>query len=77
MTVAASGPKSEILQVDWFISGRVFPVWPAQGGDLKTPCLCQIKTNVLTNYEAKVYCEQSEKQKQPCTVKLMKKFYMK
>ena len=32
MFVAASGPNTEILQFDFFISGRLFPVLPAQGG---------------------------------------------
>ena len=36
-SVAASGPNTEILQFDWFISGRVFPLLPTQGRHLKTP----------------------------------------
>ena len=32
MAVPASGPNTQILQFDWFISGRIFPVLPIQGG---------------------------------------------
>ena len=32
MAVAASGPNTEILQFDWLIGGRIFPVLPAQEG---------------------------------------------
>ena len=35
MAVAASGSNTEILQVDWFINSRIFPVLPAQGGSKK------------------------------------------
>ena len=28
---AATSPSTEILQFDWFISSRIFPVLPAQG----------------------------------------------
>ena len=31
MAVVASGPTTGILQFDWFISGRIFPVLPGQG----------------------------------------------
>ena len=30
--VAASNPNTEILQYDWFINDRIFPVLPVQGG---------------------------------------------
>ena len=43
MAVTASGPNTEISQFDWFVRGRIFPVLPAQGGDLKKSCLCRIK----------------------------------
>ena len=32
MAVAASGPNTEILQFDWVIGSRIFPVLPAQEG---------------------------------------------
>ena len=31
MAMAASGPDTEILQSDWLISGRIFPVLLVQG----------------------------------------------
>ena len=34
IAAAASGPNMEILQYDWFLSCRIFPVLPAQGGDI-------------------------------------------
>ena len=33
MAVAASGTNTEILQFEWFISGRIFPILPAQEGE--------------------------------------------
>ena len=41
MTVAVSGPNTEILQFDWLISGRIVPVLPAYGG-FKKSCFCRI-----------------------------------
>ena len=35
MAVAASGPNKRILEFDWFISGRIFFVLPAQGRKVK------------------------------------------
>ena len=32
MPVAASDSNTEILQIDWFISGRIFPILPTHGG---------------------------------------------
>ena len=32
--VAANDSNTEILQFDWFISGRIFPVLPAQGREI-------------------------------------------
>ena len=49
MAEAASSPSTKILQFEWFISGRIFPVFPAQGGDFKKPCLCLIKITILDN----------------------------
>ena len=49
MAVAASGPNTEILQFDWFISGRIFLVLPAQEGNLKKPYLCRIKIQIFDN----------------------------
>ena len=47
--MAAIGPNTATLQFDWFISGRIFPVSPAQGGNLKTLCLCPIKIKFFDN----------------------------
>ena len=48
MAAAVSGPSTEILQFDWFISTQIFAVLPAQGGGNVTPCLCRLKSeNVL------------------------------
>ena len=37
MAAAVSGPNAEILQLDWFTSGRIFPELPAQGRLKKSP----------------------------------------
>ena len=39
MALAVSGQNREILQFDWFISGRIFPVLPVQGGKFKKALL--------------------------------------
>ena len=43
MAAAASYPNTEILQFDWFISGRIFPVLPAQGMKFKKALLMSNK----------------------------------
>ena len=48
MAVAASSPNTQILQFDWFVNGRIFPVLSAHGG-LKNPCLCRIKIKIFDN----------------------------
>ena len=45
MGVAACGANTEILQFDWFMSGRMFPVLPVQGG-FKKP-LFRLKITIL------------------------------
>ena len=47
MAVAASGPNMEIVQFDWFISGRIFPILPSRGGNLIKPCLCRIRIKIF------------------------------
>ena len=47
--VAVSGSNTEILQFDWFISGRIFSVLPFQEGNLKKPFLCRIKIKIFDN----------------------------
>ena len=47
MAVAPSGPNKEILQFDWFISGRIFLVLPAPGRNLRKPSLCRIKIKIF------------------------------
>ena len=43
--MAASGPNTEILQFDWFISGRTVPVLPTQGRGVKNTLLMSNKIN--------------------------------
>ena len=48
MTVAASGPNTEILLFDLFIRVRMFPVSPArERANLRKPCLCRIKIKIF------------------------------
>ena len=48
MSVAANGPNTEILQFDWFISGRIFPVLLAQE-EFKKSSFCRIKNKIFNN----------------------------
>ena len=43
MAVAAGGLNTEILQFNWFISGRIFPLLPAQGSKLNKALLVSNK----------------------------------
>ena len=43
MAAAASDPNTEILQFDWFISGRIFRVSPTQRGKFKKALLASDK----------------------------------
>ena len=49
MAVAVSGLNMKILQFHWLINGRIFPILPAQGGNLKKPYLCRIKIKIFDN----------------------------
>ena len=63
MAVEASGRNTEILQFDWFMSGRIFPVLPTQGGFLTSLACVEQKLKFLTMYRVKMYNEQSEIEK--------------
>ena len=53
MTMAARGPKTEILQFDWLISGLIFPASPAQGGK-ERHAYDEWKLQFLSKYEVEV-----------------------
>ena len=63
MVVAASVPNTEILQFDWFISGRIFPVLPAQGENLKKAFLCRIKITIFGNIWSEIIHRAIKKRK--------------